>query len=165
MSIICLSPYFSNIHGGRFEQNGEWGSAGCIDLMEGDISFFDDVRKENPGGDADVDVDYTGKKVKPAKKCKSQPQIKYVIQKTPLRYALYVYLFFIMILIVIFNFIAYFQALKCVRSITGRDSQIHWKGFAFSATYIFSVKFESPDGPESNLYWYAYPFGKIEIFQ
>jgi hypothetical protein len=51
-----------NIHGGRFEDGGEWGSAGCIDLMCQDDDFFNDLGSMcGSGTDVDMIVDYSRK--------------------------------------------------------------------------------------------------------
>ena len=50
-----------NIHGGRRDVGGEWGSAGCIDLMTGDTSFFEDILRDGEGKDIKLLVDYSGK--------------------------------------------------------------------------------------------------------
>jgi hypothetical protein len=49
-----------NVHGGRSEAGGEWGSAGCIDPMCGDDDFFDEVERDAKGEDVHVIVDYSG---------------------------------------------------------------------------------------------------------
>jgi len=47
-----------NIHGGRKSEGGNWGSGGCIDLMEGDTDFRDHMLER--GGAVNVTVDYGG---------------------------------------------------------------------------------------------------------
>ena len=51
-----------NIHGGRYEDGGEWGSAGCIDVMCQDDDFFRDLPGLCTAGATHVDliVDYSG---------------------------------------------------------------------------------------------------------
>lgn len=65
-----------NIHGGRYVDGGEWGSAGCIDLMCQDDDFFQDLPGMcGSGTHVDLIVDYSGNSMpadcnEPADPCK-----------------------------------------------------------------------------------------------